>query len=91
MKSARAYALTGAEYPEQVLSEDDDAYPGLSARLKTPRHHPPDTSNLPGFAQALEGLKQQEQDLYADLIFGQWREINAAFAVILTEVFAAQQ
>ena len=90
MESARAYERTGAEYPEQLFS-GDAGYPGLSAQLKPPLRHAPEPSVLPGFAKGLDGLAQQEQDLYADLIFGQWRQINAALGVILPQVSVTQQ
>ena len=71
--------------------KDDDTYPDLSAQLKTSMHHPPEPLLLPGFARGLQGLVQQEQDLYADLIFSQWRQINAALGVSLPEPFAPKQ
>ena len=84
----------GAEHQERVESADAETYPSLSAQLKTPLHHPPEPMTLLGFTRGLEGLvqqEQQEQDLYANLIFDQWRQINAAFGVSLPEPFAPQQ
>lgn len=91
MESARAYEPIGAEYPERLFSGDDDGYPGLSAQLKPSLRHAPEPSMLPGFMQGLDGLAQREQDLYADLIFAQWRQINAALGVSLPQVFVTQQ
>ena len=92
MDSAKVYELSvGSENPEGVSQEADDTYPRLSAQLKVPLSDPRDPLLMPGFAKGLEKLEQQEQDLYADLILGQWRKINAAFGVTLPEPFAPQQ
>ncbi len=48
-------------------------------------------STLPGFSRGLEILAQDEQETYADVIFGQWRQISAAFGVVLPEWVSSEQ
>jgi hypothetical protein len=77
---------------EVVDSVEEDSYPNLSAQLKNkPLSQPYDASKLPGFKDGLKKLEQEEQDLYADLIFGQWRQISAALGVVLPDPFASHQ
>ena len=77
---------------EVVDSAEEDFYPNLSAQLKNkPLNQPYDASKLPGFKDGLKKLEQEEQDLYADLIFGQWRQISAALGVVLPDPFASHQ
>ncbi len=94
IQSAKAHKLPAeSDNLERLTSEEeeDDTYPGLSAQLKAPLSDPPDPLIMPGFTEGLDGLEQEEQDLYADLIFDQWRQINAALGVVVPEPFAAQQ
>jgi hypothetical protein len=81
----KAYETEG---PELVDSEEQDSYPDLSAALKKPLNDPPNASVLPGFTEGWDGLEQEEQDLYTDLIFDQWRQINAALGVVVPEPYA---
>jgi hypothetical protein len=46
---------------------------------------------LPGFAAGMATLQQEDQDIYADQIFGQWRQMWAAVGVVLPEVVMSQQ
>jgi hypothetical protein len=87
---AKAHETEGLELVE---SEEQDSYPGLSAELKKPLNDPPDALVLPGFADGLKMLaqKQEDQDVYADQIFGQWRQLNAALGVVLPGPFTARQ
>lgn len=85
---AKAHETEGLELVE---SEEQDSYPGLSAALKKPLNDPPDALVLPGFADGLAGLEQKDQDIYADQIFGQWRQLNAALGVVLPGPFTTQQ
>jgi hypothetical protein len=85
---AKAHETEGLEL---VDSEEQDSYPGLSAALKKPLNDPPDALVLPGFADGLVGLEQKDQDIYADQIFGQWRQLNAALGVVLPGPFTARQ
>jgi hypothetical protein len=86
---AKAHEIEGLELVE---SEEQDSYPGLSAELKKPLNDPPDALVLPGFADGLKMLeKQKDQDVYADQIFGQWRQLNAALGVVLPGPFTARQ
>ena len=71
---------------EVVELVEDDSYPiSLSAKLKKPLNQSPVVSELPGFTKGLDGLEREEQDLYVNLIFDQWRQINAALGVILRD------
>jgi hypothetical protein len=89
IQMAKAYETQGQEL---VDSEEQDSYPNLSAQLKNkPLNQPYDASRLPGFTDRLKELEQEEQDLYADLIFGQWRQISAALGVVLPDPFASHQ
>ena len=85
---AKAHEIESLELAD---SEEQDSYPGLSAKLKKPLNHPPDASVLPGFAAGLAGLEQKDQDIYVEQIFGQWRLLSAALGVVLPEPFASQQ
>ena len=87
---AKAHEIEGLEL---VDSEEQDSYPGLSAELKKPLNDPPDALVLPGFADGLKMLaqKQEDQDIYAEQIFGQWRQLSAALGVVLPEPVASQQ
>ena len=85
---AKAHEIESLELAD---SEEQDSYPGLSAKLKKPLNHPPDASVLPGFAAGLAGLEQKDQDIYVEQIFGQWRLLSAALGVVLPELFASQQ
>jgi ankyrin repeat protein len=90
---AKAHELSDEARDLEVVDPvDEDSYPNLSAQLKNkPLNQPYDFSRLPGFTDGLMKLQQEEQDLYADLIFGQWRQISAALGAVLPEPFAAQQ
>jgi ankyrin repeat protein len=90
---AKAHELSDESRDLEVVdSVEEDSYPNLSAQLKNkPLNQPYDASKLPGFKDGLKKLEQEEQDLYADLIFGQWRQISAALGVALPEPFASQQ
>ena len=46
---------------------------------------------LPGFAAGMAALQQEDQETYADQIFGQWRQMWAAVGVVLPEVVVSQQ
>jgi ankyrin repeat protein len=46
---------------------------------------------LPGFAKGLATLQQKDQEIYADQIFGQWRQMWSALGVVLPEVVMSQQ
>jgi hypothetical protein len=46
---------------------------------------------LPGFAKGMATLQQEDMDIYADQIFGQWRQMWAALGVVLPEVVMSQQ
>lgn len=46
---------------------------------------------LPGFATGMATLQQEDQETYADQIFGQWRQMWAAVGVVLPEVVVSQQ
>jgi hypothetical protein len=46
---------------------------------------------LPGFAAGMATLQQEDQDIYADQIFGQWRQMWTALGVVLPEVVMSQQ
>jgi ankyrin repeat protein len=85
---AKAHEIEGLEL---VDSEEQDSYPGLSAALKKPLNDLPDALVLPGFADGLAGLEQKDQDIYADQIFGQWRQLSAALGVVLPGPFTARQ
>jgi hypothetical protein len=85
---AKAYEIEGLE---SVDSEERDSYPGLSAELKKRLNHPLDASVLPGFADGMAGLEQNDQDIYYKQIFGQWRQLSAALGVALPEPYAKQQ
>ena len=85
---AKAFEIEGLELVE---SKNQDFYPGLSAELKKRLNHPPDASVLPGFADGFRMLEEKDQALYADQIFGQWRQLSAALGVVLPEPFTTQQ
>ena len=63
----------------------------LFAEIKKLVIQVPEVLSLPGFADGLKMLEQHDQDIYADQIFGQWRQLNAALGVVLPGPFAAQQ
>jgi len=46
---------------------------------------------LPGFATGMATLPQEDQDIYADQILDQWRQMWAALGVALPEVVMSQQ
>lgn len=46
---------------------------------------------LPGFATGMATLQQEDQETYADQIFGQWRQMWSALGVVLPEVVMSQQ
>jgi ankyrin repeat protein len=46
---------------------------------------------LPGFATGMATLQQEDQDIYVDQIFGQWRQMWAALGVVPPEVVMSQQ
>ncbi len=46
---------------------------------------------LPGFSKGLATLQQEDQETYADQIFGQWRQMWSALGVVLPEVVMSQQ
>jgi ankyrin repeat protein len=85
---AKAYETEGLELME---SKNQDSYPSLSAELKKRLNHPLDASVLPGFADGMAGLEQNDQDIYYEQIFGQWRQLSAALGVALPEPYAKQQ
>lgn len=70
---AKAYEMPDEiKGSEVVESVEDDSYPiSLSAQLKKPLNQSPVVSELPGFTERLDGLEQEEQDLYVNLIFDQ--------------------
>ena len=84
---AKAYEMPDEiKGSEVVESVEDDSYPiSLSAQLKKSLNQSPVVSELPGFTERLDGLEQEEQDLYVNLIFDQWRKINAALGVVLRD------
>jgi ankyrin repeat protein len=63
----------------------------LFAEIKKLVIQVPEVLSLPGFADGLKMLEQHDQDIYADQIFGQWRQLNAALGVVLPGPFAALQ
>ena len=85
---AKAYETEGLELME---SKNQDSYPSLSAELKKRLNNTPDASVLPGFADGFRMLEEKDQALYAEQIFGQWRQLSAALGVVLPEPFAPQQ
>ena len=46
---------------------------------------------LPEFAAGMATLQQEDQEIYADQIFGQWRQMWAALGVVLPGVVMSQQ
>jgi hypothetical protein len=65
----------------------------LFAEIKNLVVQVPETLSLPGFADGLKMLaqKQEDQDIYADQIFDQWRQMTAGLGVVLPEPVASQQ
>ena len=65
----------------------------LFAEIKKLVVQVPETLSLPGFADGLKMLeqKQEDQDIYADQIYDQWRQMTAGLGMVLPEPFASQQ
>jgi hypothetical protein len=76
----QVYSLSESQVIERLLPQ-----------IKKAVLEDPEAWILPGFATGMATLQQEDQDTYADQIFGQWRQMWAALGVVLPEVVMSQQ